>query len=180
MTDETALIRAAQNGDAAAFEQLLEAHYERIYRFALRWCGHAQDAEDITQQACIKLARGIRLFQFEAAFSSWLYRLVINCAKDWRRAQKTESTVSLDQDDFAGRDSPSQSDQGEVSVYLRQVLREVERIGDEMKETVVLVLGEGLSHSEAAAILNIEESTVSWRIHKVRQTLSPLTRGGHQ
>ena len=47
------------------FETLLNVHYERIYRFAYRWCGNATDAEDITQLACIKLARTIGQFRGE-------------------------------------------------------------------------------------------------------------------
>ena len=85
MTGDKALIRAAQGGDAQAFEQLLEAHYDTMYRFAYKWCGNRADAEDVTQQSCLKLARALDSYRFESAFTSWLYRVVINCARDWSR-----------------------------------------------------------------------------------------------
>ncbi|MDA0240990.1 MAG: RNA polymerase sigma factor [Proteobacteria bacterium] len=85
--EETALIKRAQGGDKGAFERLLQTHYDVMYRTAYKWCGNKMDAEDITQTACIKLARSIDGFRFESAFLTWLYRLVINTAKDWAKAR---------------------------------------------------------------------------------------------
>jgi RNA polymerase sigma-70 factor (ECF subfamily) len=92
--DEQALIRRAQAGDRTAFEALLNQYYDVIYRIAYKWSGVRADAEDITQNVCIKLARSIGLFGFRSAFLSWLYPLVINTAKDWARQQKAHVTVS--------------------------------------------------------------------------------------
>ena len=168
--DENALIKAAQGGDAAAFEQLLEARYDTIFRFAMTWCGNRDDAEDVAQQACIKLARSLVQFKFESAFSTWLYRLVINCAKDWQRSQRTRAEAPED-------DSPAVAEHSaESAIYLRQVLAWVEKLGEDVKETLVLVFGEGLSHGEVADILNVKESTISWRIHNVRKKLSLLRK----
>ena len=85
--DEQALIRRAQAGDATAFGELLDLHYDTIFRFAWKWCRHRTNAEDIAQLACIKLANSLAQYRFQAAFSSWLYRLVISCAQDWQRSQ---------------------------------------------------------------------------------------------
>lgn len=167
-------IRDAQQGDRHAFEWLLNQHYDRMFRFALKWCGNHTDAEDITQQACIKLAKGIVQYQFEAAFTTWLYRLVINCAKDWQKSQQRHQQCSLDEytEEPEQQLANQHSSAGEPLVYLHQILLQVNNMGEGFKETVLLVLGEGLSHKEAANILNIEEGTVSWRIHKIRQHLS--------
>src|SRR5512137_1381522 len=89
-------IRRAQRGDRDAFSRLVEGHYASIFRFACRYCGDRQDAEDVAQQACIKLARAIGQFRFESAFSTWLYRLVINCARDWRKSQRAGMHEELD------------------------------------------------------------------------------------
>jgi len=76
----TGLIRRAQGGDVASFSELLDLHYAAIYRIAWKWCGHRTNAEDITQQSCIKLASSLAQYRFQAAFTSWLYQLVISCA----------------------------------------------------------------------------------------------------
>ncbi|WP_086929476.1 RNA polymerase sigma factor [Agarilytica rhodophyticola] len=171
--DESTLIKAAQAGDRSAFEQLLESRYDSIYRFAIKWSGNPTDAEDIAQQACVKLAGGIKQFNFESSFSTWLYRLVINCAKDWQRQQRKHSENEELDIQLAANDSGTQ-DKSDVPIYLRQVLQWVEQLGEEFKETLVLVFGEGLSHGEAAAVLEVKESTISWRIHNVRKKLSLL------
>ena len=171
VVDHDALIRTAQGGDGHAFAQLLAEHYDSIYRFAYRWCGNRADAEDITQLACIKLAQAIVQFRFEAAFSSWLYRLVINCAKDWYKSQNRHQHDSID--DWV---EPERAhDQGaENSIYLQQLLRRLNQMAEGFKETALLVHGEGLSHAEAAAILQLKESTVSWRLHEIRKQLQLL------
>lgn len=166
MEDESNVIRAAQAGDRKAFEHLLEARYDSIYRFALKWCGNESDAEDIAQLACIKLAKGIKQFDHRAQFSTWLYRLVINCAQDWQRQQKRHQGGEQMNDELQVH-----TGMGEIVIYLTQVLAWIAHLGAEFKETVVLVFGEGLSHAEAAKVLQVKESTVSWRIHKVRKAL---------
>ena len=169
-TTEQALIKQAQGGDAAAFEALLNKYYNTIYRFAYRWCGNATEAEDIAQNACIKLAASIKSFRFESAFSSWLYRLVINCAKDWARSQKHFQN----QVEPVETEEPNYSPQPEHNVLLTQILKLLGELAEGFKEAVLLVHGEGLTHAEAANVLQIKESTVSWRLHEVRKHLQLL------
>ncbi len=169
--DQQRLIRAAQDGESQAFAQLLEDNYDSIHRFAYRWCGNKADAEDVAQQACIKLAQTIGQFRFEAAFSSWLYRLVINCAKDWYKSQNRHQHDSID-DWTEPERAPDRS--AENSIYLQQLLRLLDQMAEGFKETALLVHGEGLSHAEAAAILQLKESTVSWRLHEIRKQLQLL------
>lgn len=164
-------VRAAQRGDRQAFAQLLEHHYDSIYRFAYRWCGNRTDAEDITQLACIKLAQSISQFRFEAAFSSWLYRLVINCAKDWHKSQSRHQHADIDS---AIELEPLPDQRAENSIYLRQLLQQLEQMSEGFKETALLVHGEGLSHAEAAEVLQLKESTISWRLHEIRKQLQRL------
>jgi len=168
--DDSALIRLAQAGDAAAFETLLTHYYDTIFRFAYKWCGSRADAEDITQQACIKLARSLGQFRFESAFSSWLYRLVINCAKDWF---KSEQRHEGDDSSLASEATSGEQD-AETTIYLRQVLKLLGQMAEGFKETALLVYAEGMTHAEAAIILAVKESTVSWRLHEIRKQLKQL------
>jgi RNA polymerase sigma-70 factor, ECF subfamily len=165
------LLKAAWHGDEQAFAQLLDRHYDQIYRFAYRWSGNKANAEDITQLACLKLARSLRQFRFEARFSTWLYRLVINCAKDWH---KTEYRHGAQLEGETPDAADEATDGAEHYAYLQQILRLLDGMADGFKETVLLVLAEGFSHAEAADILGIKENTVSWRIHEIRQTLQRL------
>ena len=167
-------IQRAQQGDRGAFVDIVDQHYDFIFHLALKYVGVKEDAEDITQQACIKLAKNLQQFRFESAFSTWLYRLVINCAKDWLKSQKRHRTIDDSNLDLAA-DEQNQNKQ-EQGVYLQQVLAHIERMGEGYRDVVVLTVGEGLSHQEAAEVLAIKESTVSWRLHEVRKRLSQLAQ----
>ena len=166
MHNDEQLIKQAQAGNAQAFEDLLESHYDTMHRFAFKWCGNREDAEDIAQQGCVKLARNLGQYRFESSFSTWLYRLVINCAKDWQKTQGRHRCSADEHDQF--EDLPY-DDKPDKSVLVRQLLSALENFSDGMKETVLLVHAEGLTHGEAAAILGIKESTVSWRLHEIRK-----------
>lgn len=163
----TDLIRSAQRGNTASFAELVDLHYDMIHRYAWKWCGHRADAEDIAQQACIKLAQSLKQFRFQAAFSSWLYRLVVTSAQDWLRSQRRHSHTDLP-DDEPARDSGRTED----AILLTQLLEQLDDLGEGMRETALLVHAEGLSHAEAGAILGVSESTISWRIHTMRKQLN--------
>lgn len=163
----TGLIRQAQGGDVASFARLLDLHYGAIYRFAWKWCGHRANAEDIAQQSCIKLASSLAQFRFQAAFTSWLYQLVINCARDWQRSQQRHEHDALP-DDAPLADGGRTEDH----IYLAQLLEQLDELGEGMKETALLVHAEGLSHAEAGQILGVAESTISWRIHTIRKHMN--------
>lgn len=165
--DEQALIRRAQDGDAEAFEALLGLYYDTLFRFAYKWCGSREDAEDITQQACIKLARSIGGFRFDAAFTSWVYRLVINCAVDWSRSQRRHTAGCGDND----APPPATPSSAETGVLVEQVLRQLDTLAGGIKETVLLVYAEGMTHGEAADVLGVKEGTVSWRLYEARKKL---------
>jgi RNA polymerase sigma-70 factor (ECF subfamily) len=162
--EEQDLIRRAQEGDATAFGELLDLYYDTIFRFAWKWCRHRMNAEDIAQLACIKLANSLAQYRFQAAFSSWLYRLVISCAQDWQRSQSRH-----DHDELHESMPLDDESQAEDQIYLLQLLGELATLGEGMKETALLVHAEGLSHAEAGAILGVSESTISWRIHTIRR-----------
>ncbi len=170
---ERALIEAAQAGDSKALETLLQQHYDRMYRFACKWCGNPTNAQDITQQACIKLARSLQQYRFESSFTTWLYRIVVTTAMDWYRVEQRHEHE--DQQQIPEPATHSAQDSG---VYLQQLLKKLESWGEGFKSTLLLVLGEGLSHAEAAEVLDVKESTISWRIHEIRKKMRFLNREG--
>lgn len=170
MNDNT-LIKRCQNGDKAAFEALLNHHYDSIYRFAYRWCGDQHNAQDIAQLASMKLARSIGLFEFKSSFISWLYRLVINCAKDFYKSPNQYNQREQSNDEFNETLSVSVVDTNAQRLYAQQILEYINTLKDDLRDTLILVYGQGLSHNQAATHLSIKESTVSWRIHEARKQL---------
>jgi len=167
--DDAKLIKRACDGDPQAFESLVNAYYEVMFKMAYKWCGNQRDAEDITQEACIKLARGIGSYQGKSKFTSWLYALVINTAKDWYKSQNRHPEGTELLDSIVGADEKS-----EDKIYARQVWEQVMKLPDAEKESLLLVAGQGMSHKEAAQISGVKESTISWRIHEARKKLEQL------
>lgn len=165
------LIKAAQRGDAHAFERVVGESYDMMFKMAFKWCGNRGDAEDITQEACIKLARGLGSFRHDCKFSSWLYRLVINAAKDWYKSQNRHPQG----DEEILKSIPVEGD-AESTQNVRQIWEQVYKLPEGEKEALLLVMGEGLSHGEAAKLLDVKESTVSWRIHEARKKLEKIFR----
>ncbi len=175
--DETGLIRRAQSGEREAFEALIETHYDAMYRFAYQWCGNVSDAQDVVQLACIKVARSLSQFRFESSFKTWLYRLVVNCAKDWYRSESRHEGGAAPTHD-AVPELVSTTTDAEGGVFLTQVLKQLETMAEGYKETALLVHGQGFSHAEAASLLGVKESTVSWRLHEIKKQLKHLSLGG--
>ena len=167
--EDKELIKRAAAGDADAFEALVNAYYEVMFKMAYKWCGNRRDAEDITQEACIKLARGIGSYNGKSKFTSWLYMVVINTAKDFYKSQNRHPEGTELLDTIVGAD-----DNAEERVFARQVLDAVHDLPEGEKESVLLVLGQGLSHKEVAKISGVKESTISWRIHEARKKLESL------
>lgn len=173
MTDYD-LIRRCQTGDGNAFEALLERYYDVIYRIAYRWCEDQTNAQDITQLACMKLAKALQGFKFGSAFTSWLYSIVINTARDFYKSPNQYNQREAQIDDLEKIDTHFERTDSHIparGIYAQQILTHIETLTDDLKETLILVYVNGLNHREAAVELNIKESTVSWRVHEARKLL---------
>lgn len=103
-SDDAALVRAARNGDMAAFENLMSRHESRIYRLARRITGSVEDAQDVTQQTFISALRNLSRFRETAAFSTWLTTIAVNAALKVVRKRRGLPTQSLDEATTPGDD----------------------------------------------------------------------------
>jgi RNA polymerase sigma factor (sigma-70 family) len=164
------LVASAASGDRDAFESLLRRHYDRIHRLAWRLTGSRADAEDIAQDVCCALVEEIGSFRGEAKFTTWLTGIVVNACRDHRRRGLTLTRLRERLSVLAGLAArPDGRD-----AYRRSWLAsELARLDPLLRDTVVLVVGEDLTHAEAARALGVAESTVSWRMHEARRQLTP-------
>ena len=87
--DDTILIREAQRGDRAAFEELVRHYDQAVLRLALHLTGTEHDAQDVYQDAFLKAYKNIGSFRFECSFYTWIYRIVTNLCLDQLRRRKT-------------------------------------------------------------------------------------------
>ena len=97
--DDSSLIREAQRGNRAAFEQLVHQYDRAVLRLALHLTGSESDAQDIYQEAFLKAYRNMGSFRFECSFYTWIYRIVTNLCLDHlrkRQVRKEDSAVTVD------------------------------------------------------------------------------------
>src|SRR5262249_47005777 len=150
--DDDELIARARNGETRAFGHLVERHYDFIYRVAHRWCGARADAQDIAQDVCMRLAAAIRTYRGSATFTSWLYVLTLNAARDFARRSKREGSKA---DSFSQhiRLTGGAFDDGEARA--RALWDAVRRLPEKQRDAVLLVHGEGLTHAAASDVMGI-------------------------
>jgi RNA polymerase sigma-70 factor (ECF subfamily) len=169
--DEPELIRAAQKGDQRAFEQLVRLYDQNVLRLALNLLRSVEDANDVYQEAFLRVFKNLHTFRFDCSFHTWLYRIVTNLCLDAlrkRRVRREENTVVetsegvLDRMDTveesrADGDPSRQLMSQELRVRIEKVLGELtprERTVFEMRHYQGLrlrAIGEILGTSEEAA-----------------------------
>lgn len=164
------LVIKAQAGDSASFAALVDRHYLTAYRFACKWSGNREDAEDITQEVFVKLAGSLHLFDRRSLFTTWLYAVTVNCARD--HARKSRRWTNRRADDPVEEVQVASPNPGpEHRAISAAIRRAIDALPDRLKEAMLLVYGEGLSHQEAARIIGCAETTVSWRIFQAKRQL---------
>jgi RNA polymerase sigma-70 factor (ECF subfamily) len=167
------LVERAVGGESGTFECLVNRHYMLVYRVAYKWCGIRENAEDITQEVFVKLARAIHSFKGGSAFRTWLYRITVNTAKDYLRSSArkmaNEGAYIKEREVASQRAVTDDNPVSSEELYLA-----LGSLSPKLKEAVILVLSEGLSHKEAAGVLGCAETTVSWRVFKAKRTLIKL------
>ena len=166
------LAEQARDGDRDAFVRLVERHYDFIYRVAYRLTGRREDAEDVAQDVCARLGRAVKSYRGGSAFTTWLYALVMNAARDALRRAKRESARADAYGVHAlvtGEFEPAEPDD-----HAERLWAAVRALPDKQREAVTLIYGEGMTHAQAAEVMAVAEPTVSWHVHEARKRLKAL------
>jgi RNA polymerase sigma-70 factor (ECF subfamily) len=171
------LARRAAAGDRDAFRQLLERHYDLLYRLAYRFFGTSEDAEDVAQEICLALAGKVGAFEGRSRFSTWLYRVAVNACRDHARRQASIRTLQGVSVAFA---ESQRADWADSEGKVRWLYEAIGTLDPALRETALLVLTEEMNHRDAAEVLGIAEATVSWRMHKVKERLKALAESCHE
>lgn len=180
-TDNAELIRQCQEGDTSGFDALVREHYALAYNTAYRMLGDQEQAADATQAAFVRAFRSLRNFRGDAAFSTWLYRIVINVCLDQMR-QTTLGSVSLTfgggEDEEAERPLSDPADEPIEAVQRRQrqqaVHEALSKLAPEHRSVLVLYDLAGLAYDDIAYILQVPLGTVKSRLNRARHALKEV------
>jgi len=166
---EPETIGRAQAGDLRAFESLVRAYQSDVWRFAYHLTRNATVAEDVAQEAFLRAYRAIGSYRGTAKFSSWLLRIVRNCAIDAYRKTRKETAMS-EQDRARERDLSSVIDPPD-SVERTRINDAIRRLPMPLREPFVVIEILGFTYEEASTILGTRIGTIKSRMHRARAVL---------
>jgi RNA polymerase sigma-70 factor (ECF subfamily) len=177
--DREDMARLVQGRDAA-LNDLMERHGQRLFHYLLRQLPNESDAEDCAQEAFVRVYIHRAKFRPEAKFSTWLYTIATNLARDAHRRRGRRKEVSLE----AGADDESDGlmgripDRGQLpdealitAEQARQVRDAIRALPEALRTPLVLFEYQDFSHSEIAAILKCSTKAVEVRIYRAKQAL---------
>ena len=164
------LARAAAGGDGAAFEALLERHYDRVFALAFRLTGAKAEAEDLTQDVCAALPAKLGSYDGRAKVTTWLYRVVVNAAHDRRRRRATHAKAAEGWGDWEQARRAEMAESQDRAAWLMAALAS---LPEEIRDTLALTL-DGVSQAEAAEVLGVAPGTIAWRVSEAKKRLAAM------
>ena len=167
------LVARARAGDRHAFEALVAATYADAFTLATRLMGNEEDAADVVQDAYLRAYRAIGRFRGDARFTTWLYRIVANCAATSLGRRGRHRHEQLDEallvvDDHADRDPERKASDAVDRVRVQAALA---AMPEKLRVVVVLRDVYDLTHEVIAAELGITETAAKVRLHRARKKL---------
>jgi RNA polymerase sigma-70 factor (ECF subfamily) len=178
------LVDRFKKGDQSAFDEMVTRYWDRIYSMVNQLLRNTQDAEEVTQDAFIRAHRGLAQFRGDSAFSTWLYQIATNLARNrywywWRR--KRDKSISLDQPigpegdmtlaDVIPAKVETPDDITVTQEFVDRIGEAMEKLGTKHREILVLRNVKNLSYEEIAEVLGISVGTVKSRIARARESL---------
>lgn len=175
------LVELAKQRDVEAFTELARRCQERIFYSILALTKNHQDASDLTQEALMKAFKSLKTFKQRSSFNTWVYRIAVNLTLNFLREGKRDGARQvLDESLYLAEAKEKVSHSPEGSSLKRELSRKLqEAVGSlplPYKASFVLVVFQGMTHSQAARILGCSANTVSWRMHKARKMLQARLR----
>lgn len=188
-SDDAVLIRRCQQGDRAAFDDLVRRHERRAYQYAFRLTSNPEEAADIVADAFIRIYNALQNFRSQSAFTTWMYRILTNCYLDLRKKEKNRQTVSLDaavQTDGSEVERQIEDEGAGPAQEVEKMAREqavqdaIQRLPEYQRAMLVMYHVEMLSYEQIAESLDLPLGTVKSRLNRARLSLRDLLAGNEE
>ena len=183
-TDSDARDRAdmekLQSGNDAALNDLMERHATPVFHFLCRLTGHEDDANDLAQETFVRVFKSSGSFRTNEKFSTWLFTIAANLARNHFRWRSRHPAISLDAENAETEqtlgstlpsDAPAPNEQALVAERADAIRAAVGKLPEDMREVIVLCEWEELSMAEAATILETTPKAVESRLYRARGIL---------
>lgn len=169
-----------QSGHDAALNDLMERHAAPVFHFLCRMTGNEDDASDLAQETFVRVFKSCKSFRAEQKFSTWLYTIAANLARNHFRWRSRHPNLSLDAEDpETGRSlggalpasSPTPNEAALAEEQASAVRVAVHKLPEDLREAIVLCEWQELSLAEAATILETTPKAVESRLYRARGIL---------
>jgi len=177
---EAALVRAAQEGDQAAFSEIVRHHQRAVYRVAYALTRNAADADDLAQETFVRAFQAIGRFRVGEPLHPWLSRIAVNQAYSLHRRRKRRPETAIEPLIEAGRqwaaggDDPSE--QAAEAESHQRLAEAFAGLSPEHQAVLTLRVVEDLPYDEIARVLNVPAGTVMSRLSRARAELRQRLR----
>ena len=161
MGNDHELIKQFQEGNQSAYDELVKRHLQTTYQFFLKFTKDPMDAEDLSQDVFIKLLQSLHSFRFEAAFTSYLYRIQLNTANSFIRKARWKKYLHLDQTSETG--SYDQNLEREWS--KEEIWNHVSTLPKTQRMVVIMRIAQDLPYKDISNILGISEGSAKVNYH---------------
>jgi RNA polymerase sigma-70 factor (ECF subfamily) len=170
------LVARACEGDEAAFEQLVLRHQRYVFNLAYRVLGDYAEAEDMTQEAFVRVWRGLSGFRGQAQFTTWLYRIVHNLCLNRLPGLRRELLQTEPLEEVLADPGLSPTDLFDTQERLALLHAQLDRLPEKYRLVLTLRYLQHLSYAEVAAALDMPMGTVKTHIHRARRLLRERLR----
>jgi len=183
------LIERCKAGDETAFSALVQRYSGRAYQIAYGVLGSREDAEEVAQDVFVRVFRALPKFRGDSEFTTWMYRIAVNLARNkyrWNKSRGGQRTMSIDapleglEGDTSGVDLPEDRIGPDEELWLAEfqqnVTEELENLPPLYREALVLRNIEHMSYEDIAALLGCKLGTIKSRIARAREELRKRLR----
>jgi RNA polymerase sigma-70 factor (ECF subfamily) len=163
---EQQLIDEAKRGNHEAFRQLVERYMKQAYNVAYGFVNNHEQAEDIAQEAFVRVFQSLGSFRGEASFGTWLYRIVTNLSLNSVRHKKRKASYEMESFDIGSipaGPSPDGAEAKDVAMHIERALHELPTL---QRAVVILRHLNGLTTRQVSNILRCSEGTVKTHLHR--------------
>ena len=173
-------------GHDAALNDLMERHAKPVFYFLCRMLGNEDDANDLAQETFVRVFKSRGSFRAEQKFSTWLFTIAANLARNHFRWRTRHPNISLDAENPETEQSlgstlpannPAPNEQALTAERAKAVRLAVSKLPEDLREAMVLCEWEERSVAEAAAILETTPKAVESRLYRARQILRARLKG---
>ena len=185
-TEDSELVKSFNSGSESAFDELVRRYSTQMFKVAYGFLRNSEDAEEVVQDTFVKVYRNLKTFRGDSSFSTWVYRILINLARNkyqWNKRRGEQQKISISEK----RQTPDGGDAGDIdfadtahaphSIMEKReederIMSAIEDLPETLKESIVLRHMEDMRYEDIARITGANIGTVKSRLSRARESLA--------